>query len=66
MYYHPLLAFHNSDKFRIAQDLVSEAYMYYSGPSCLLNFNFNNSIRGAVHVLPPTWHNKQEDGRIKP
>ena len=45
MYYPPYLAFHNSDKFRIVQDLVSEAYMYYPGPYYLLIFNFNNSIR---------------------
>ena len=48
MYYPPKLAFHNSDKFRIVQYLVSEAYMYYPVPSVpyyLLNFNFNNLIR---------------------
>ena len=44
-----------------------------SVPYYLLNFNFNNLIRvgggrggGGVHVLPPIWHNKQEEGRIKP
>ena len=46
--------------------------MYYPVPSVpyyLLNFYFNNLIRvggGGVHVLPPIWHNKQEEGRIKP
>ena len=70
MYYPPYLAFYNSDKFQIVQDLVSEAYMYYPGPYyLLLNFNFNISFRGGgvgVHVLPPIWHNKQEERRIKP
>ena len=40
--------------------------MYYPGPYyLLLNFNFNISIRvgvgRGVHVLPPIWHNKQEE-----
>ena len=68
MYYHPLLAFHNSDKFRTAQDLVLEAYVYYPGPySLLLPLKIkmiNNSIREGVHVLPPICHNRQEEGRI--
>ena len=49
MYYLPYLAFHNSDKFQIVQDLVLEAYMYYSGPYFLLSplkiKMINNSIR---------------------
>ena len=48
--------------------------MYYPVPSVsyyLLNFNFNNLIRvggrgEGVNVLPPIWHNMQEEGRIKP
>ena len=69
MYYPPYLEFHNSDKFRIVQDLVLEEYMYYPGPYFLLSpLNIkinNNSIRG-VHVLPRICHNRQEEGGIKP
>ena len=44
--------------------------MYYPGPYyLLLNFNFNISIGGGgaggeVHVLPPIWHNKQEEEEL--
>ena len=68
MYYPPYLAFHNSDKFQIVQDLVLEVYMYYPGPySLLLPLKIkmiNNSIREGVHLLPPICHNRQEVGRI--